>query len=395
MSEYGLKKVDSARFDFPEINVGLIGYGFMGKAHTSAYKKLSYFSWPPVAIPKLHALCGPAGYEDETEEAAYRFGFSGYYNDWEQIVKDPDIDLIDNCTPDDMHFKPSMAAIKEGKHIICEKPLAMTVEDAKKMYEAASRSNIKHMLGHNYRFIPAVRLAKEIIEKGMIGDIYEFRGRYLQSAGACPDTPLEDVWYASGTRSGVNLGIGCHIIDLARFLVSEIQTVSAIQKTFNDPRPRRDHIKAKAAADESNLSLVEFANGAVGSIEASGISSGRLNQHTWEINGSKGSMYWDLEDLNHLYLWSKKDSLKGLSGFSKISVTDPDSPFASLLWPPGHHIGWENGHLNELSHLIGCIVHDKKIEPYGATFYDGYMIQLIMEAIKQSSLSGKKMEINL
>ena len=394
MNKYGLKKADPSRFDFPQVNVGLIGYGFMGKAHTTAYKKLSYFSWPPVAIPKLHALCGPLGYEAETEEAAYRFGFSGYYNDWEQMINDPDIDLVDNCTPDDMHFKPSLAAIKQGKHILCEKPLAMSVEDAKMMYETASRSNVKHMLGHNYRFIPAVRLAKEIIENGMIGTIYEFRGGYLQSAGACPDTPLEDVWYASGTRSGVNLGIGCHIIDLARFLVSEIQTVSAIQKTFMRSRPNKEDAKTEVRADESNLSLVEFTNGAIGSIASSGIASGRLNQHIWEINGSKGSMHWDLEVLNHLYLWTKNDSLKGISGFSKISVTDPASPFASLLWPPGHNIGWENGHLNEIYHLMDCIIHDKSIAPYGATFYDGYVIQLIMDAVRQSSLAGKKIEIN-
>ncbi len=394
MNKYGLKKADPARFDFPQVNVGLIGYGFMGKAHTAAYKKLSYFAWPPVAIPKLHALCGPLGYEAETEEAAYRFGFNGYYNDWEQMVNDPDIDLVDNCTPDDMHFKPSLSAIKQGKHVLCEKPLAMRVEDAKMMYETASRSNAKHMLGHNYRFIPAVRLAKEIIENGMIGTVYEFRGRYLQSAGASPDTPLEDVWYASGTRSGVNLGIGCHIIDLARFLVSEIQTVSAIQKTFMRSRPNKEDAKTEVHADESNLSLVEFTNGAIGSIASSGIASGRLNQHTWEINGSKGSMHWDLEDLNHLYLWTKNDSLKGISGFSKISVTDPASPFASLLWPPGHNIGWENGHLNEIHHLMDCIVHDKSIAPYGATFYDGYVIQLIMDAVRESSLAGKKIEIN-
>ncbi len=389
----GFNEIDLSKCSYPKIGIGLIGYGFMGKAHTNAYKKLSFFSWPPVAIPELVAVCGLLENEAETQEAAYRYGYQGYYNDWNLMVKDPRIQLVDNCTPDNMHCEPSIAAVGAGKHIICEKPLAMTVDDAKRMYQAAKKAQVKHMLGHNYRFIPAVRLAKDMIQNGLIGEIYEFRGRYLQSVGAYPENPIEDVWYASGTKSGVNLGIGCHIIDLARFLVSEIKTVSGIQKTFNTTRSNRNNTAENVSADETNFSIVEFENGAIGSIESSGISAGRLNQHTWEINGSKGSIYWDLEDLNHLYVWSKETSARNISGFTKISVTDPKNPFASLLWPPGHNIGWENGHVNEIAHLIDCIINNKNIEPYGATFYDGYIIALIMDKMKESSESGKKLEI--
>ncbi len=184
----GFKEVDTGRFNFPKIGIGLIGYGFMGKAHTNAYKKLSYFSWPPVAIPELVAVYGLSENETITQEAAYRYGYKGYYNDSNLLVNNSTIQLVDNCTPDDMHCEPCIAAAKAGKHIICEKPLAMKVADAKRMYEAARKANVKHMLGHNYRFIPAVRLAKEMIQNGLIGEIYEFRGRYLQSVGAVPKT---------------------------------------------------------------------------------------------------------------------------------------------------------------------------------------------------------------
>ncbi len=394
MNKNGFKEVDPKKYSFPEIGVGLIGYGFMGKAHTNAFKKISFLQWPPVAIPKLVAVCGHPGSEERAEEAAFRFGYNGFYNDFRLMVKDPDIDLIDNCTPDNMHCEPSIVAVQSGKHIICEKPLAMTVEDAWKMYEAAKKAKVKHMLAHNYRFLPAVMLAREIISKGMIGKVYEFRGRYLQSVGAYPQNPIEDVWYASGTGSGINLGIGSHIIDMARFLVSEIKTVSGIQKTFNTVRKNKNNDSIDVLADETNFNVVEFDNGAIGSIESSGLSSGRLNHHTWEVNGSEGSMYWDLEDLNHLNVWLKDSPVKQLNGFMKVSATDPGHPFAPLLWPPGHNLGWENGHVNELAHLLDCIVNDKDVDPFGATFYDGYVIQLIMEKMKEASDSGKKIEIN-
>jgi len=180
----------------------------MGKAHTNAYKKITYMLWSglPPAIPDLIAICGIP--ENKVEEAAFKFGYKGFYTDWRDAVKDPQIEIVDNCFPDNMHCEPSIAAAKEGKHIICEKPLAMTLKDAERMLLAVKEAGVKHMCAHNYRFIPAVRLAKEIIEKGYMGNIYEFRGRYLQHYGADPLTPIENVWYATGTKSGVLLGYG-------------------------------------------------------------------------------------------------------------------------------------------------------------------------------------------
>lgn len=393
MSLKGFFKTDPNKLKVPKVGIGMLGYGFMGKAHTNAYKKISYmsWSWPPPAIPSLIAICGRT--KEKVEEAAQKFGYEGYYTNWNKLVKDPRIEIFDNCSPDNMHCEPSIAAAKEGKHIICEKPLAMTVEDAKKMYLAVKKAGVKHMCGHNYRFIPAVRLAKEIIEKGYIGNIYEFRGRYLQLYGYNPKEPIENVWYATGTKSGVMLGIGSHVIDMARFLVGEISTVYGMQKVFNKSRPNKLGKYESVKADESNTAVIEFENGAVGTIEASCINAGRKNQHTWEINGSKGSMFWDLEDLNHLYVNLTDAPIKEIAGFTKVNVTDHIHPFSDMLWPPGHNMGWESGHVNEILHFIDAVVNNKSVEPYGATFYDGYVVQLVMDAVKKSSISGKKIKI--
>jgi len=391
----GFTKTDPGKLNVPRIGIGMLGYGFMGKAHTNAYKKISYMScsWPPPAIPDLIAIGGRN--KDKVEEAALKFGYDGYYTDWNKLVKDPRIEIFNNCSPDDTHHDPSIAALREGKHVICEKPLAMNVEDAKEMYMEAKKANVKHMCAHNYRFIPAVRLAREVLEKGFLGDIYEFKIRYLQPYGTDPLEPIENVWYAAGTKSGVMLGIGSHIIDMARFLVGEISSVFGVQNIFNKSRPNKDGKLENVEADESNAAIVEFDNGAVGTIETSCINAGRKNQHAWEIYGSKGSMSWDLEDLNHLYVNLVNKPTREISGFTKVNVTDPVHPFSDMLWPPGHNMGWESGHVNEMLHFIDAVVNDKPVEPYGATFYDGYVVQVIMEAIKQSGLSGKKIKIRI
>jgi predicted dehydrogenase len=391
----GFLKPDKSKFNVPKVGIGLMGYGFMGKAHTNAYKKISYFSWrwPPPAIPELIAICGRT--KEKVEEASYKYGFQGYYTDWKKIVEDPRIDIFDNCSPDNMHAEPSIAAIRNGKNVICEKPLAMSVKDAKEMALSASEAGVKSMCGHNYRFIPGVRLAKEIIDRGYMGKIYEFRGKYLQPYGFNPSENIENIWYATGTRSGVMLGIGSHVIDMARFLIGEIITVYGMQKIFNKKRPDARGNMQDIEADESNTVVLEFKNGAAGTIETSCINSARKNQHAWEIYGSKGSMHWDLEDLNHLYVNIADPAVKEIAGFTKVNVTEPTHPFSDMLWPPGHNMGWESGHVNELLHFIDSVVNNKPVEPYGATFYDGYVVQVIMDAIKKSSNEGKKINIDL
>ncbi len=384
-----LHVLDYATLNQPRIGVGVIGYGFMGKVHSNAYLKIPYTYRQPAAYPRLAAMCGRN--REQLEDTARRFGYRGVYTDWEELVSDPDIQTVDICTPDDRHPQPSIAAAGAGRHVICEKPMAITVEDARAMRDRAEKAGVKHMLCHNYRFVPAVRLARQLISEGRLGAVYQFRGRYLQDVGHRPDEVTENVWYAAGTGSGVLLGIGCHIIDLARFLVGEITAVSGKVKTFNTSRTDRSGKTGRVRADEVSCALVEFENGVTGTLESAGVSTGRKNQCAWEINGSKGSVVFDLEDLNHLEVCLDRGE-DPVQGFTRVSVTDPSHPLQCMILPPGHNSGWEYGHVHALHHFLDCVVRDQPVAPLGATFEDGYRAQVIMEAIARSSETGKRIE---
>gem|GEM_PF-3967815 len=275
---------------------------------------------------------------------------------------------------------------------MCEKPMALTAHEAKKMWQEAETAGITHMCNFNYRFVPAVRLARRLLEDGTLGTLYQFRVRYLQEAGRHPSTALDNIWYASGTASGVLLGIGSHALDMARFLVGDIVRITGLKKTFNPVRRTLDGNEVQVSTDEGNMALLEFANGAVGTMESSAVSSGRKNQLTWEINGSKGSMKFDLEDLNHLYVCLEETPRPDIRGFTKISVTSPEHPLQCLHLPPGHNSGWEYSHVHALAHFLDCAVKNTSVAPYGATFYDGYVVQVLMEAIGQSMETGQKID---
>lgn len=388
MAPNGFKAVDQAGFGLPRIGVGVIGHGFMGKVHSNAYLKIPYSFSSPAAFPELVAICGRD--EAKTADAAGRLRYEGYYTDWKQMVKDPRIGIVDNATPDDRHRAPSIAAAQAGKHVICEKPLAMTVRDAAAMRDAVEKTGVKSLCCFNYRFFPAVRLAKELIDQGAIGRVYHFRGRYLQEPGHDPDAPLEDAWYATGTKSGILLGIGSHVIDMARFLLGDVVALSGLVRTYNQRRLMRSGQAEVVTADEGNLALVEFASGATGTLESSGVAAGHRNQHTWEINGSQGSLAWDLEDPNHLHVFLERHPYPEVRGFTNVSVTDPSHPLPVTYLPVGHNVGWEYGHLHALHHFVGCVVQDKPVAPWGATFEDGYRCQVIMDAISRSSRSGRR-----
>jgi len=387
-----LHKLDYERLNQPRIGVGVIGYGFMGKVHSNAYLKIPYTYPSPAAYPALVAMAGRS--ESSMIDVARRFGYRGVYVDWRELVQDPEVQVVDNCTPDNLHAEPSIAAVQAGKHVVCEKPLAMTAVDARRMRDAAVKAGVKHLLCHNYRFMPAVRFARQLIDEGRLGTIYQFRGRYLQQVGRNPHDVTENVWYASGTRSGVLLGIGCHIIDLARFLVGEVEAVSGLVKTFNRSRADRSGKTETVTADEVNYALVEFSSGAVGTLESAGVSTGHNNQCTWEINGSKGSVVFDLEDLNHLQVCLDDASTDPVLGFANVSVTTGNHPLPAMILPPGHNSGWEYGHLHALHHFLDAVVNDRKVEPYGATFEDGYRTQVVMEAIVESSKSGRRIQVS-
>lgn len=392
MNQNGFYQIDYSKPDFPEVKIGMVGYGFMGQIHSNAFIKIPFSFSDPVARPILLTMCGRN--QKKVASTARRFGYKEYCLDWRLLAQDPRIDVFDNCTPDDSHYLPSMEALENGKHVICEKPLALKLEDAYQMAQKARKTGVKTMCCYNYRFLPAVRLARQLIEQGVLGKIYQFRAKYLQQPGHNPLEFIENVWYAHGTQSGVLLGIGCHILDMARFLVGDIAAVSGLKKTFSPIRKNHLGKTQPVNADECNITLLEFENGAIGTLESSGVSTGRKNQQEWEINGSKGSVVFDLEDLNHLQIYSTDVSPAAIQGFSHVLVTDSDHPSQVVYLPSGHIQGWEYGHVHALHHFLDCVVNDKPIEPLGATFEDGYRVQVIIEAINQSSETGRWVKIS-
>jgi len=376
----------SVEGELPTIGVGLIGYAFMGKAHVNGYKKMPYIFWPPAAIPKLIAIAGRN--EAAVSEAARRYGFEGYYTDWRQMMSDPRIQIVDNSGPNNLHAEPSIAAAEAGKHVLCEKPLGRTAAEAKAMLAAVNKAGVKHLCAFNYRFVPAVRLARQLIEQGALGRIYHFRARYLQEWIADPSFAM--VWRLKKAVAGSGaLGdLGSHIIDLARFLVGEPTAVNALTKTFVKERPTPEGGRDVVDVDDAFISLFEFENGAIGTLEASRFCLGRKNHNTFEINGSKGSISFNLERLNELQVHLPGQALKETAaGFTDVLVTEASHPYWNVWWPHGHIIGWEHTFVHEINHFVDAIVNKKPVEPYAATFEDGYRNAVICDAIVASAES--------
>ncbi|MGQ9626199.1 MAG: Gfo/Idh/MocA family protein [Anaerolineae bacterium] len=378
--------------EVPEIGVGMLGYAFMGKAHSNAFKKMPYIMYPPPAIPKLIAICGRN--EAAVSEAARRFGYEGYYTDWREMLKDKRIQLFDNGGPNNLHAEPCIEAARAGKHVLCEKPLARNAEEAKRMWDAARQAGVKHMTAFNYRFVPAIRQMKLLLDEGALGEIYHFRARYLQEWIADPDFPM--VWRLKKEicGSGALGDLGAHIIDLARFLVGEPKWVSGLVKTFITERPSLEDPKKKekVEVDDAFEAVVEFENGAIGTLEASRFCHGRKNHEAIEINGSKGTIAFNLERMNELEVYWK-GGRKETMGFTDVLITEAYHPFWEHWWPHGHIIGWEHTFVHEVYHMLDAIVNDKDIAPYGATFEDGYKCAVICDAIAESSKTGKRVEI--
>jgi predicted dehydrogenase len=376
----------------PTIGVGMLGYAFMGKAHSNAYKKVPYMMYPPVAIPELVAICGRD--EKQVAEAQKRYGYKKRYTDWRKMLEDPEVQLLDNGGPNDAHAEPSIAAARAGKHVFCEKPLARDAEEAKTMLDAVKKAKVKHQAAFNYRFVPAVRQAYDLMKSGRMGRVYHFRATYLQE-WIMPqyDTPL--IWRLQKKQAGSGaLGdLGAHIIDLGRFLVGEIQSVSALTRTFIEERTRLDGKgKGKVDVDDAFVSVVEFANGAIGTLEATRYAGGRKNYNCFEINAEKGTIRFDLERLNELEVYWAGEEPKETRGFHRVSVTEGYHPFLSNWWPHGHIIGWEHAMVHEVNHLLDCIVNDKDVAPLGATFEDGYRCAVVCDAILDSARTKKHVD---
>lgn len=383
-----------AEGDAPEIGVGMLGYAFMGKAHTNAYKTLPYMMYPPVARPRLVAIAGRD--KDAVAEAARRYGYEKYYTDWREMLADDAVQLFDNGGPNDVHAEPSIAAAEAGKHVFCEKPLARTAEEARTMLDAVEKAGVKHMVAFNYRFVPAIRQARELIESGALGQIYHFRAVYLQE-WIMPHYNESKIWRLDKETAGSGaLGdLGAHIIDLGRFLVGEMKSVSAMTRTFIDERPLPDGSGTGTVdVDDAFVAAVEFENGAIGTLEATRFAGGRKNYNRFEINGEKGTIVFNLERMNELQVFWVDDEPRETQGFHDVLITEGHHPWWENWWPHGHIIGWEHTFVHEINHLLDCIVNDRDVAPYGAAFEDGYRAAVICDAILQSAAEKKQVDIS-
>ncbi len=367
------------------LDVGVLGYRFMGKAHSNAMARLPMF-FPEAPEINREVLVGRD--EEALSEAAGRLGFARTTTDPSEAIES--VDVFYNLGPNFVHPEYSIEALEAGVPVFCEKPLAPTLEEAEEMTEAYRAADVPAGCAFNYRFVPAIRYAKNLIESGELGEIYHVRGRYLQDWLVDPEAPW--AWRLDEELAGAGaLGdLGAHTIDLARFLVGEqageISEISGQLQTFVDERPTEDGETREVTVDDAYLATAEFEGGAVGSFEATRNANGRKNDHTIEIEGSKGCLKFSLERLNEL-----EYKREGSRGFETILVTDGDDPYIDHWWPPGHVIGWEHTFVHENYEFLSAVAEGGEFAP---SFEDGLATQRVLSAIQESDASGERVSLD-
>ena len=368
------------------INVGIVGTQFMGKAHTNGYLNVGYyFDLPSKTV--MRAACDVN--EADLKAFASRYGWQTTETSWERMVERDDIDLVDIVAPNFLHMPVAIAAAKAGKHIICEKPIAMNAEEARRMLDAANDAGVRHMTAFNYRRIPAVMLAKQLVDQGKIGQIYHFNAVYYQDWLVDPAFPY--VWRHDKKigGSGAHGDMNAHIVDLARYLVGEIEAVCCAQEVFIKDRKKSDGTMGEVTADDTAYIMSKFQNGALGAFLVSRMATGRKNFLRFELFGSEGAISFGLERMNELEYYSRNDDSE-VQGFRNIVVTEANHPFINMWWPPGHIIGWEHTFIHEIGDMA-LAIHRK--EPVQADFYDGLRCQQVLDAACQSADDRKWIDI--
>jgi predicted dehydrogenase len=367
------------------LNVALIGYAFMGRAHSNAYRQVGRF-FSPKHLPRRKVLCGRTA--SSVKAAAEQLGWEEAATDWREVVRRKDIDIIDISTPGDSHAEIAIEAAKAGKVVFCEKPLANTVKEAERMLAAVKKAGVIHMICHNYRRVPAVMLAKQLIDDGKLGRLYHYRGVYLQDWVADPSVPLYWRLRKEAAGSGALGDIASHSLDLGRYLVGEITEVTGALETFvkERPLPENPKKKGKVTVDDASASVVRFANGALGTIEASRFATGRKNYNRFEINGSKGSIVFNFERMNELEVFLTDDERR-VQGFHNVMVTDGSThPYFSHWWPEGHLIGYEHTFIHTVYDLLEAIAKNKVPTP---NFEDGVRNQKVLDAMEKAATTKR------
>lgn len=373
-----------------EIQVAIVGAQFMGRAHSNAYFDVnSAFDLP--RKPVLALACDRAG-EPVLEKFARRYGWKQTTSDWQAIIADKDIELVDICTPNASHMPIAIAAAKAGKNVICEKPLAMNADEAWQMYRAAEDNGVVHMCAFNYRRVPAIGLAKQMIEQGKLGKIHHFNAVYYQDWLVDPQFPF--VWRhdLKEAGSGASGDMHAHIVDLARHLCGEVEAVVGIEKIFVKERPLSTGSGfGTVTADDASSFFARFQNGALGSFQVSRFATGRKNFLRLEIFGSEGALVWNLERLNELDYYDRSEP-QAQQGFRNIVVTESVHPYINAWWPAGHIIGWEHTFIHEVRDMLMAIDGDRKVTP---SFYDGWRCQQVLDAAAQSARENRWVDIQV
>jgi predicted dehydrogenase len=373
--------------DRGDLGIGMVGYAFMGRAHSQAWRTVGHFFDLPFT-PRMAAICGRDA--SAVAAAAERLGWPATETDWKRLVERDDVDLVDVCTPNSSHAEISIAALEAGKHVLCEKPLASTVDEARAMAEAASRaaaSGVRAMVGFNFRRVPAVALARELIAAGRLGTIRHVRGAYLASHVLDPEFPLLWRLQAEDAGSGALGDLAAHAIDLAQHLAGDhIAGVSALTETFvrERPLPGGGGQLGPVTVDDAALFIARFAGGAVGSFEATRFATGHTEGLRVEVNGELGSVIWELGALNELRLFDATED-PATQGFRRIQVTRAGHPYVGAWWPDGHTIGYEHTFTHEVRDLFQAIADGRDPEP---SFADGLQVQEVLDAVQRSAASG-------
>ena len=379
-----------------ELRIGLIGSKFMGRAHSNAWKKAGLLFDLP-AQPVLQMAC--SRHEASLREFATQWGWRETETDWKKVVTSPHVDVVDIALPQHLHHEVALAAASEGKHIFCEKPLAMTSGQAEEMLRVCEQNKVVHYLNHNYRRTPAIAFARRLVDQGKLGRIFHWRSAYQQDWIVDPAFPLTWQLRAETAQAGPQWDLNSHAVDLAHYLVGPIATVSALTAQFVAERPLADEsssgnlqaealgeAKGKVTVEDAALMMVQFENGAVGSFEATRFATGRKNALTFEVYGSKGSLMFDLERMNELRFYSVDDP-EGCQGFRTIQTTEAAHPYAASWWPPGHIIGYEHSFVHAAVDFIAAIASGGTIEP---NFASGVQILKVLEAGLESARTKKQ-----
>ena len=369
------------------LGIGMVGYAFMGRAHSQAWRTVGHVFDLPLT-PRMAAVCGRDA--AAVAAAAGRLGWPATETDWKRLIERDDVDLVDVCTPGSSHAEISIAALEAGKHVLCEKPLANTVEEARAMAAAAARAaagGVRAMTGFNFRRVPAVALARELVAAGRLGAIRHVRGAYLGSHLLDPEIPMMWRLQAEHAGSGALGDLGAHAVDLAQYLAGDrIAGVSGLTETFVRERPLADGSGARGpvTVDDAALFIARFAGGALGSFEATRFATGHTEGLRVELNGELGSIVWDLGDFNGLRLFDATED-PATQGFRRVQVTRADHPYAGAWWPDGHTIGYEHTFTHEARDLVHAIAEGRDPVP---SFADGLQVQEVLDAVQRSAASG-------